>query len=145
MAQGTVLAGCRLLSQTGGFSCCYFVSLFQLLWVSLCSFSGGCEQGFSWLWLPFFWSMGSRACGLQRWPRVDAGVVAPARSAASGAVLLRRSCSVACGIFPDQGSNLCPLQWRADALPLDHREAQVLLFSVECRLLSRRDSICSVC
>ena len=25
------------------------------------------------------------------------------------------SCSVACGIFLDQGSNLCPLHWQADS------------------------------
>ena len=25
------------------------------------------------------------------------------------------SCSVACGIFPDQGSNLCPLHWQMDS------------------------------
>ena len=25
------------------------------------------------------------------------------------------SCSVACGIFPDQGSNPCPLRWQADS------------------------------
>ena len=25
------------------------------------------------------------------------------------------SCSVACGIFPDQGSNLCPLHWQVDS------------------------------
>ena len=25
------------------------------------------------------------------------------------------SCSEACGIIPDQGSNLCPLHWRADS------------------------------
>ena len=25
------------------------------------------------------------------------------------------SCSVACGIFPDQGSNPCPLHWQADS------------------------------
>ena len=25
------------------------------------------------------------------------------------------SCSAACGIFPDQGSNLCPLHWQADS------------------------------
>ena len=24
-------------------------------------------------------------------------------------------CSTACGIFPDQGSNLCPLHWQADS------------------------------
>ena len=31
----------------------------------------------------------------------------------------RLSCSPACGIFPDQGSNLCPLHWPADSLLLD--------------------------
>ena len=30
------------------------------------------------------------------------------------------NCSVACGIFPDQGSNLCPLSWQADSHPLPH-------------------------
>ena len=33
------------------------------------------------------------------------------------------SCSVACGIFPDQGLNLCLLHWPADSLPLSHQEA----------------------
>ena len=33
----------------------------------------------------------------------------------------RLSCSVACGIFPDQGSNLCPLHWQADSQPLRHQ------------------------
>ena len=28
---------------------------------------------------------------------------------------------VACGIFPDQGSNPCPLHWEADSSPLDHQ------------------------
>ena len=28
------------------------------------------------------------------------------------------SCSAACGIFPDQGSNTCPLHWQADSQPL---------------------------
>ena len=31
------------------------------------------------------------------------------------------SCSAACGIFPDQGSNLCPLHWQADSQPLRHQ------------------------
>ena len=30
------------------------------------------------------------------------------------------SCSTACGIFPDQGSNPGPLHWQADSLPLSH-------------------------
>ena len=36
------------------------------------------------------------------------------------------SCSTACGIFLDQGSNPCPLHWHVDSLPLSH---QLLLFS----------------
>ena len=32
-----------------------------------------------------------------------------------------RSCSAACGIFPDQGSNPCPLHWQADSQPLCHQ------------------------
>ena len=31
------------------------------------------------------------------------------------------SCSAACGIFPDQGSNPCPLDWQADSQPLRHQ------------------------
>ena len=35
----------------------------------------------------------------------------------SGSVVVeyRLSCSVACGIFPDQGSNSCPLHWQVDS------------------------------
>ena len=31
------------------------------------------------------------------------------------------SCSLVCGIFPDQGSNLCLLHWQAVSLPLSHQ------------------------
>ena len=31
------------------------------------------------------------------------------------------SCSAACGIFPDQGPNPCPLHWQADSQPLRHQ------------------------
>ena len=31
------------------------------------------------------------------------------------------SCSTACGIFPHQGSNPCPLHWQADSQPLRHQ------------------------
>ena len=34
---------------------------------------------------------------------------------ASVVVVHRLSCSLACGIFPDQGSNPCPLHWQADS------------------------------
>ena len=32
------------------------------------------------------------------------------------------SCSRACGIFPDQGSNPYPLHWQADSYPLCHQD-----------------------
>ena len=35
------------------------------------------------------------------------------------------SCSTACGIFPDQGSNPCPLHWHADSQPLHHQGSLV--------------------
>ena len=31
------------------------------------------------------------------------------------------SCPAACGIFPDQGSNPCPLHCQADSQPLRHQ------------------------
>ena len=30
---------------------------------------------------------------------------------------------MACEIFPDQGSNPCPLQWQEDSYPLLHQES----------------------
>ena len=43
------------------------------------------------------------------------------RRAGSAAVAHGPSCSVARGIFPDQGSNPCPPHWRADSQPLRHK------------------------
>ena len=43
------------------------------------------------------------------------------RRAGSVVVAHRPSCSVACGIFPDQGSNPCLLHWQADSQPLRHQ------------------------
>ncbi|XP_069457526.1 uncharacterized protein [Ovis canadensis] len=37
------------------------------------------------------------------------------------AVAHRLRCLVACGIVPDQGSNLCPWHWQADLQLLDHQ------------------------
>ena len=37
------------------------------------------------------------------------------------------SCSVACGIFPDQGSNPCPLHWQADSQPLRHQGSPICI------------------
>ena len=43
------------------------------------------------------------------------------RCAGSVVVTHGPSCSAACGIFPDQGSNPCPLHWQADSQPLRHQ------------------------
>ena len=43
------------------------------------------------------------------------------RRAGSVVVAHGLSCSTACGIFPDQGSNPCPLHWQADSQPLRHQ------------------------
>ena len=43
------------------------------------------------------------------------------RRAGSVTVAHGSSCSTARGIFPDQGSNPCPLHWQADSQPLRHQ------------------------
>ena len=43
------------------------------------------------------------------------------RRAGSVVVAHGPSCSAACGIFPDQGSNPCPLHRQADSQPLNHQ------------------------
>ena len=50
------------------------------------------------------------------------------RRAGSVIVAHGPSCSVACGIFPDQGSNPCPLHWQADSQPLRHQGSPIPLF-----------------
>ena len=59
---------------------------------------------------------------------VQASVVpAPGLQGTGSVVVVRRlSCSKACGIFLDQGSNLCLLPWQADSLPQSHQESPTL-------------------
>ena len=61
-------------------------------------------------------STGSRACGLS-------------------SVVHGLNCSTACGIFPDQGSNPCPLHWLVGSYPLDHQRRPVYPFLKEDLLL----------
>ena len=51
------------------------------------------------------------------------------RCAGSVVVAHRPSCSAACGIFPDQGSNPCALHWQANSQPLHHQGSPGLAFS----------------
>ena len=50
------------------------------------------------------------------------------RRAGSAIVAHGPSCSAACGIFPDQGSNPCPLHWQADSQPLRHQGSPIFHF-----------------
>ena len=74
--------------------------------LSLAAVSGGHSSsrcaGLSPSWPLLLWSTGSRRAG-------------------SVIVAHGPSCSVACGILPDQGSNPCPLHRQADSQPLHHQ------------------------
>ena len=50
------------------------------------------------------------------------------RRAGSVVVAHGLSCSAACGIFPDQGLNPCPLHWQADSQPLRHQGSPKKIF-----------------
>ena len=100
--------------QTDFYICIFFFFFFLwLCWVfvsvrglSLVAASGGHSSsrcaGLSLLWPLLLRSTGSRRTG-------------------SVIVAHGPSCSTACGIFPDQGSNPCPLHWQADSQPLRHQ------------------------
>ena len=50
------------------------------------------------------------------------------RCAGSAVVAHRPSCSAACGIFPNQGSNPHALHWQADSPPLRHQGSPKQIF-----------------
>ena len=70
--------------------------------------------------LLLFWNTGSRlwACVVVAY-RLNS--VAP-RLPSIGLIVVAHglSCSMACGIFADQGSNPCLLHWQVNSLPLSH-------------------------
>ena len=57
------------------------------------------------------------------------------RRAGSVVVAHGPSCSVACGIFPDQGSNPCPLYWQVDSQPLHHQGSPLIISLFRTRVL----------
>ena len=72
----------------------------------------------------------SRCAGLSpSWPLLLRST--GSRRAGSAIVAHGPSCSAACGIFPDQGSNPCPLHWQADSQPLHHQGSPVRVFFSE--------------
>ena len=66
---------------------------------------------------------GGFSCCRARALGTRASVVVAHRLQSAGSVVVAHglSCSVACGIFLDQGSNPCPLHWQADSQPLHHQ------------------------
>ena len=65
---------------------------------------------------------GLQVHGLQQlWHGGSVVVACELQSAGSVVVVHGLSCSAACGIFPEQGSNPCPLHWQADSEPLHHQ------------------------
>ena len=93
-----------------------FIYLFIYLWLCwvFASVRGlslvAASRGHSSLWcadLSLLWPLLLRSTGSRR----------------TGSVVVAHgpSCSVACGIFPDQGSDPCPLHWQADSQPQCHQ------------------------
>ena len=100
--------------------CAFFIPLFIYLFYLFLAVLGlrFCARAFS--------SCSKRGTTLHRGARASHyrglscwGAQAP--DAHSVVVAHGLSCSAACGIFPDQGSNLCPLHWQADSQPLRHQ------------------------
>ena len=63
-------------------------------------------------------------------------------SRCSGSVVVAHgpSCSTARGIFPDQGSNPCPLHWQADSQPLRHQGSPPLEFlCLKCKAVKQSE------
>ena len=78
-------------------------------------------SGLSLYLLQLLQSIGSRVHGLQQLQYLGSAVMAPGvYSTGLVAVAHGLSCSAACGIFSDQGSNPCLLHWQAYSLQLSH-------------------------
>ena len=67
------------------------------------------------------------------------------RRAGSAIVAHGPSCSAACGIFPDQGSNPCPLHWQADSQPLRHQGSPFAVFLIQLKKLMFYKPNCAEC
>ena len=82
--------------------------------------AGFSSCGFSLRWLFLLWSPGSPALRLKQLQHVVSAAVAPGlQSTRSIFAAHGLGCSVACGILPDQASNLCLLHWQMDSLLLE--------------------------
>ena len=79
--------------------------------------------GFS-LWGFSYW--GAQALVGQQWLELGGS-----RALAQYCSLHSLCCPLACGIFPDQGSNPCLLCWQASSSPLSHQGRLVCPFFIE--------------
>ena len=102
-----------------------YISVFWIFYFLFLFFFFGCVEssflceGFS-LVVASGGHSSSRCVGLSlSWPLL----LRSTGSRRTGSVIVAHgpSCSAACGIFPDQGSNPCPLHWQADSQPLRHQ------------------------
>ena len=83
----------------------------------------------------------SRCAGLSlSWPLLLRST--GSRRAGSVIVAHGPSCSAPCWIFPDQGSNPCPLHWQADSQPLRHQGSPfIVLLICICLMISDAEHI----
>ena len=121
---------------------CVFLNNFLYFFIFACAGSYCCESfslvvasgdyPLAGVWgLLLLRSPGSRARRLQQLQHVGSVVVVPRLESTGSVVVVQAlSCSVACGIFLDQGSNLCLLHWWSDSLPLSHQGNPVWVFFV---------------
>ena len=109
--------GFSLVAMSGGYSLLQCAAS-SLWWLLLLRSMGSRNASFSScsMWAQQLQHTGIRVHGLSYLWHVSS-VVAACRLQSTGSVVVahRLSCSVACGIFLDQGSNLFPLRWQADS------------------------------
>ena len=87
--------------------------------------------GFSSWWASLGAEHGLQSTLFQQLQHVGS-VVAASRLQNTGSTVVVQgfSCSKACGIFQDQGSNSCPSHWQADSLPLSCQRSPI--YTLEC-------------
>ena len=98
--------------------CVWVFFLIYLLFIFSCVGSSFLCEGFLQLW-----QVGAALHRGVRTPHYRSLLLRSTGSRRAGSVVVSHgpSCSAACGIFPDQGSNPCPLHWQADSQPLRHQ------------------------
>ena len=115
-----------------GLHCCTHAFSSCGQWGLLCSYSAWASHcgGFS--------CRGAQALGCMGFSSFSVVAADWLQSTGSVVVLHGPSCPVPCGIFPDQGLNLCSLNWQVDSKPLDHQRSPLIFISVlfSCSVMS---------